>query len=78
MAMMEEEGCVEHEDYLRSLIADGVVEGDRGLGGAKSPPCQNSNANSNLSEDLFIWGKQKRKERELNEFFRKQKTLQHI
>ncbi len=73
MAMMEEEGYVEHKYYLRSLLADGVFEGDRCLSSAKSSLCQNSNANSNLSADLLMWGKQKRKERKLNEFFQKAK-----
>ncbi len=75
---MGKEGCVEHEEYLRLLLADSILGGGQGLGSANPSPCQNSNANSNSLTDPFMQGKQKKKEWKLNEFLRKQKTLQHV
>ncbi|KAL7540409.1 hypothetical protein ACHAXR_010086 [Thalassiosira sp. AJA248-18] len=68
-AMMDEEGCMEHEDYLRSLITDGALE-DGGLDGSNLG--QNRNG---TTTDPFMRSKQKKKERELNEVRQKQKTL---
>ena len=76
--MMDEEGCVEHEDHLRLLLMDGVEE-DGGLDSSNPPLGQNLNATSNgSSNDPFMRSKQKKKERELNEFRRKQMTLLHV
>jgi len=71
-AMMDEEGCVEHEDYLRSLLADGVVRDDGDPDDTTPPIGQNS------TTDPFTRGKQKKKERELHEYLRKQKTLLYV
>ncbi|KAL9187536.1 hypothetical protein ACHAXT_001639 [Thalassiosira profunda] len=63
-AMLDEEGCVEHETYLRSLLTNGGEEGD--------------SDNSNTSLDPFARGRQRKNERELEELQRKQRTLLYV
>ena len=56
-AMMDEEGCVEHEDYLRSMLADGVVRDDG------DPDDTTPHIGQNSRMDLSMRGKQKKKKR---------------
>jgi len=70
--MMDEEGCVEHEDYLKSLIANGV--GESGGSNSSDAPLGQNNG-SGATNDPFMRSKLEKKERELNEVRRKQQTL---
>lgn len=66
--MLDEEGGAEHENYLRSVLADE----DGGPDGAT-----NCNAIDSAT-DPFVRSKQKKKERERQEFLRKQRTLRSV
>ena len=71
MAMMDKEGCVEHEDHFRLLLIDDIGE-DGGLDSSNPHLGQNLNATGNgSSTDPVMQRKQKQKEPELNEFRRK-------
>jgi len=73
-AKLDEEGCVEHEEYLRSLLAEEIgEEGERDDSSHHHPLDQN-----NGNDDPFMRSKQKKKDRERNEGRRKQKTLLYI
>lgn len=79
-ASMDEEGCIEHEDYLTSLL---VVEngGDEmvvvvGDNSSHRSPSQSNNRQA--SYDPISLGKQRKKERDRIESYRKQKTLLYI
>jgi hypothetical protein len=72
-AISDEEGCAEHKDYLRSLLADeneDDVEVDNG--GENPSLCQNGNR---TMIDQVAQGRKKKREREMNEARQKQKTL---
>ncbi len=72
-AISDEEGCAEHEDFLRSLIADEHEDDvDVGNGGANSSICQNG---SRTLIDQVAQGRKKKQEREMNEARQKQKIL---
>ena len=79
----DEEGCMEHEEYLRLVLSDAAdeIEGDGGGGGGGGIDHHGSNDNVNgsnnatTSTDPFMRSKQKKKERERNEAKRKQRTL---
>ena len=76
-AMMDEEGCVEHEDYLKSLLPDDNAGADDGSLDAFNQSSLSQNGSDGLI-DPFMRSKQKKKEREQNEVRRKQKTLLSI
>jgi hypothetical protein len=83
---MDEEGGMEHENYLTSLLAAvenggdemvGVVVGDNSS--HRSPSSQSNNNNRQASSyDPILLGKQRKKERDRIESYRKQKTLLYI
>jgi membrane associated rhomboid family serine protease len=85
-ATMDEEGGMEHENYLTSLLAAvenggdemvGVVVGDNSS--HRSPSSQSNNNNRQASSyDPILLGKQRKKERDRIESYRKQKTLLYI
>jgi len=70
-AVMDEEGCVEHEEYLKSLLA-GEAGGEGDQDGSHPPLGQNGNGSTT---DPFMQSKQKKKEREQNELRTKQRAL---
>ena len=78
-ATMDEEGCMEHEDYLTSLLAvenggdEVIVVGDNS---SRRSPSQSNNRRA--SYDPISLGKQRKKERDRIESYRKQKTLLYI
>ncbi len=72
-AISDEEGCIEHEDYLRSLLADDDnVEKEGEEDGTHSSHNQNGNGSM---IDHVAQGKKKKREREMNEARHKQRTL---
>jgi len=73
--MLDEEGCVEHESYLRSLLTEEVQSGEEDQNGTSL--AENGNAASSTA-DPFERGRQRKKERELKEARRKEKTLLSI
>jgi len=72
-AVLDEEGCVEHEEYLRSLLS----EDELGAEGGDSTHSSTSNGSSTSSptSDPFMRSRQKKKDRERAEARRKQRTL---
>ena len=84
-ATMDEEGGMEHEDYLTSLLAAVENGGDEIVmvvgdnSSHRSPPSQSNNNNRQASSyDPISLGKQRKKERDRIESYRKQKTLLYI
>ena len=73
----DEEGRLEHEEYLRLVLnADDEINGDGGGSGSTDGSNDNVNgSNTTTSTDPFMRSKQKKKERERNEAKRKQRTL---
>ena len=69
-ASLDEEGCVEHEEYLKSLL-NGDDEGDEIQNGSS----HQQNGNGTPTTDPFMRSRQKKRERERAEANRKQKTL---
>eukprot|EP00581_Thalassiosira_minuscula_P015147 CAMPEP_0183714204 /NCGR_PEP_ID=MMETSP0737-20130205/8818_1 /TAXON_ID=385413 /ORGANISM="Thalassiosira miniscula, Strain CCMP1093" /LENGTH=839 /DNA_ID=CAMNT_0025943111 /DNA_START=45 /DNA_END=2564 /DNA_ORIENTATION=+ len=69
-AMMDEEGCVEHEEYLQSVLLD-----NNGEDGSMDSSNNGETSSSLSTADPFMRSKLKKKERERDEFLRKQKTL---
>ena len=71
--MLDEEACVEHEEYLRSLLLqeDELMQSN----GSGGDPGNASQQSLSSHTDPFMRSKQKKKERELNEARRKQKTM---
>ena len=76
-AQLDEEGCVEHEEYLQSLLSEDEAGGDE-VGEQNNGSSHHGNGSLAPPTDPFARGKQKKKEREQNEAQRKQKTLLYI
>ena len=75
-AQLDEEGCVEHQEYLQSLLSEDEAGGEEV--GEQNGSSHHGNGSLASSTDPFARGKQKKKEREQNEARRKQKTLLYI
>ena len=75
-AGMDEEGRAEHEDYLGSLL-DVEVGGAGGVDNdtSRQIPGQDSGNGSLATHDPIAVGKRRKRERELNDARRKQRTL---
>ena len=70
---MDEEGCVEHEEYLISLLT--AENGGEGDNHDNSRHILGRDNVCGLAPDPIAIGKKRKRERELNEALRKQRTL---